>query len=248
MWQLANEYRRTSAALFRLFTIQLLLLTDSKWKLMRRFCLRFVLCWFGFSLCCNVLLCEKEAKILSLQNNTKASSLIQYGCSYYIRLSTTPTKRKKKEYICSWKPYWSKFIFYRLFFFGDCISNFHHCSIEHIRIRKYFTLLHLHNDFSILFVSWYEQIHRIVHWILILALYLSRKKRTNWWKYAMYLTQCDRNCFGWTPNQTFYCVWEMKLECVAKKLVWELLWLALYCTICWGWYSVFYSNRTNGTE
>lgn len=60
-------------------------------------------------------------------------------------------------------------------------------------------------------------------------------RKTISWKIFMYSTHCDRNRFYWTPkNHSLYCVWEMELECVAKKLVRELL-FALCSAIRWGW-------------
>lgn len=61
-------------------------------------------------------------------------------------------------------------------------------------------------------------------------------RKTISWKIFMYSTHCDRNRFDWTPkNHSLYCVWEMELECVAKKLVRELL-FALCSAIRWGWF------------
>lgn len=237
MWQSANEYRRTSATPLRLFTIQLLLLTAWKWKLMRRFCLQFCLYRFCFGSYCNDSLCKKEAKFQAnriIQN----ISLIQYGCSHYL-----PLRVYKKAYIFARGSHIEAISFFIFSFFGDYISKFHHCSIEIFAFEN-ISLYYIYTMIFLLFVSWYEQIHRIVHWILMLALYLSQQNKTKCWKYAMFSTQCGLNCIGWTPNQTVYCVWEMELEFVAKKLVWELLWLSLCCTIRWGWHS----SRTNGTE
>lgn len=163
-------------------------------------------------------------------------------------LVITWNRYRTTKHLIMWSHTTAKF---NVFFSFSCLLSFcpmgHNISAvpssfnRNIHIWKYFTLLHLYNEtFRFFFLSLLLSLDMFQnHSYCSLSFHVAfvslaekrdreengpkEKMEPNQWKNFMYSTHCDRNSFLLKPlTISFYCVWEMELECVAKEIsMWE---------------------------